>query len=187
MLSVDQVSYVRMIPTSDRSVAIAGWLTVLAGLGLMAVHYYGGSPDDPEGWFAAAGFGVPFVGAGALCLVGNRTDRPILCVAAGIALMIMSVVSIVMFPLLVAAVIMMTAARNTSANEAKRVVPLLCTAGLVSAFGFLVFHQDPATWSTPEGGGGSSNIVTGLEASVSLAVVMVVVLGSIIWSRKSLE
>jgi hypothetical protein len=171
----------------NRSVAIAGWLTVIAGVGLMAVHYYAGSPDDPEGWFAAVGFGAPFVGAGALCLVGNRTARPMLCVAAGIALVIMSAVSIVMLPLLIAAAIMIAAARDISTNEGKRLVPFLLAALLVAAFGFLVFHQDPATWSTPDGGGGSSNIVTGLEASMSVVAVTVVVLGSIVWSRQNPE
>ena len=172
---------------SNRSVAIAGWFTVLAGLGLMAVHYYGGSPGDPEGWFAAVGFGAPFVGAGALCLVGHRMARPMLCVAAGVALVIMSVVSIIMFPLLIAAVIMSAAEGNSSAQDAKRIAPFLFAAPLVAAFGFLIFHQDPATWSTPSGSGGSGNIVTVLEASISLVAVTTVVLGSMIWSRQTLE
>ncbi len=172
------------ISMSNRWVGSAGWVTVVAGIGLMVVHFYGGSAGSPEGWFAAAGFAAPIVGAGALCLVGDRMARPLLCVAAGIGLAIMSVVSIVMFPLLIAATIMFAEARNVTGKQETPVVPFVLAAALVSVFGFLIFHQDPATWSTPDGGGGSSNIVTNVEASVSLGVVAIVVLGSVFWAQR---
>jgi hypothetical protein len=170
---------------SNRLVAIAGWVTVVAGFALMLVHYYAGTPDDPEGWFASVGFAAPFIGAGALCLIGDHADRPLLCVAAGIGLAVMSLVSIVMIPLLLPAAAMFTSAPDASAAPPAPAVPFVLAAGLVLAFGYLVFHQDPATWSTPYGGGSSSNIVTRTEATISLAVTTAAVIGSSLWSRRT--
>lgn len=170
---------------SNRLVAIAGWVTVMAGFALMAVHYFAGGPDDLEGWFASIGFAAPFVGAGGLCLIGDHAGRPLLCVAAGIGLGAMSLVSIVMIPLLLPAAAMVFSAPDASAAPAAPAVPFVLAAGLVVAFAYLVFHQDPATWSTPHGGGSSSNIVTRTEAAISLAVTTVAVAGSNLWTRRT--
>ena len=170
---------------STRSVAIAAWTTVLAGFALIAVHFYGGSPGDPEGWFSAVGFGAPVVGAGTIALVGIRFDEPALCVAAAGAVAVMSVVSIVMFPLLAAAGIIVAGSVNHSFDARALVVPVITCVGLVGVFALLVFHQDPVIWSTPDGGGGSSNIVTTTEATISLMVVIVAVIASVVWAGRS--
>lgn len=170
---------------TNRSVVIAGWITVAAGFALMAIHYFAGADGDPEGWFAAVGFGAPFIGAGSLALVGERMAKPMLCAAAGVALAIMSVASFVMFPLLIAAGFMLSAIRS-GASDGGYAMPMVFAAVLIVVFGVLVFHQDPVTWSSPGGdSGSSSNIVTTTEASLSLVSVAAVVAGSIVWSNRS--
>ncbi len=96
----------------------------------------------------------------------------------------MCVVSIVMVPLIVPAGFMIAAIRNASMRGDAVVVSAVLAVGLVTAFGILVFHQDPVTWSTPDGGGSSSSIATSTEASISLMVVTVVVLSAITWSNQ---
>jgi hypothetical protein len=104
-------------------VVISGWATVGTGFALMAVHYLAGSDGDPEGWYSAAGFAAPFVGAGYLALVGDRFATPLLCVAGGVALALMSVVSIIVVPLIVPAGFMIAAIRNASIRGGDLVVP----------------------------------------------------------------
>ncbi len=149
----------------------------------MAVHYFGGSDGDPEGWYAAMGFAAPFVGAGGLAIIGARLERPCLCVAGGVALAVMSVVSFVMLPLLVAAGFMFAAIRNPRAARGSCWIPAALAVGLVASFALIVFHQDPASWSTATGGGSSSNIVTATEASIGLAVTIAVLVSAMAWSR----
>jgi hypothetical protein len=165
-------------------VVISGWATVGTGFALMAVHYLAGSDGDPEGWYSAAGFAAPFVGAGCLALVGDRFATPLLCVAGGVALAVMSVVSIIVVPLIVPAGFMIAAIRNASIRGGDLVVPAVLAAGLVTTFAMLVFHEDPVTWSSSDGGGSSSNIVTSTEASISVIVVTIVVLSAITWSNQ---
>jgi hypothetical protein len=168
------------VPT--RAATIAGGATVAAAFALMVVHYLGGDSGDPEGWFSAVGFGSPFVGVGCLSLVGHRFGQPGLCLTAGLALIAMSVVSIVLIPLVVAGGFMIGSIRNTTVDVRSLLVPIVLGAALLSAFAMLVFHQDPVTWSTPTGGGSSSNIVTSTEAAISLTVTLTVVMASIVWS-----
>ena len=97
---------------SDRSVVISGWVTIAAGLALMAVHNLAGADGDTEGWYSAAGFAAPFVGAGCLALVGAHFANPWLCVAGGVALAVMCVVSIIMIPLVVPAGFMIGSIRR---------------------------------------------------------------------------
>ena len=169
----------------NRSVVISGLVTIAAGLGLMAVHNFGGSDGDPEGWFSAIGFGAPVVGAGALALVGAYFKEPALCGAGGVALGIISVVSIIMIPLLVPAGFMIASMRTTSDRLPALAVPTILAVALIAAFGYLVFHQDPASWTTADGSGFSSNIVTGTEAAISVIVSAAVVLGSITWTNQT--
>jgi hypothetical protein len=162
----------------------SGWATVGAGFVLMAVYYFAGSDGDPKGWYSAAGFAAPFVGAGCLALIGDRFATPLLCVAEGVALAVMSVVSIIVIPLVVPAGFMIAAIRNASIREGALVVPAVLAAGLVGGFAMLVLHEDPVTWSSPDGSGSSSNIVTSTEASISLIVVTIVVLSAITRSKQ---
>lgn len=145
------------------------------GVVVAFVHYFGGSPGDPEGWFAALGFAAPFIGAGLLALVGLGREWPALVFAAGLAVMPMSVVSIVLFPLIVPALVLETHAIRHWFGGRDLVVPAMLALPLMAAFAIVVFHQDPATWSTPTGSGGSSNIVTTTEAAIALTAAAAVV------------
>ncbi|MGB5757188.1 MAG: hypothetical protein WBM50_09760 [Acidimicrobiales bacterium] len=153
---------------------VASAAVIVGGVGLVFVHYYGGSPGDPEGWFAALGFAAPFIGAGVLALVGTRRGRPALVFAAGVALIPMSVLSIVLIPLLIPAMLLMAHAAVDRFDARDLAVPLLLALGLVVVLAILVFHQDPVTWSTPEGSGSSSNIVSATEAAIAVATTSVV-------------
>ena len=166
-----------------RSSTVAGYVTLVAAFGLMTVHYFGGTDGDPEGWFSSVGFGAPFVGVGLMAVVGGQFVRPTLSVAAGAALGPMSVVSVAMWPLLIAAVFLFLPVGTVRRGD-PILVPMACAAALVAVFGYLVFHQDPVTWVTPTGGGGSSNIVTVAEASISLVVTGLVVVGAVVWARR---
>lgn len=97
---------------------------------------------------------------------------------------VMCVVSIIMVPLVVPAGFMIAAVRNASIRGDAVIVSAVFAVGLVTAFAMLVFLQNPVTWSTPDGGGSSSIIVTSTNASVSLIVVSFVVLGAITWSNQ---
>ena len=132
---------------------VTGAITIAAGIAVMVVHNSAGTDGDTEGWFAAAGFGAPFVGAGSLAVIGGALDRPALCVAAGIALHPMSVVSIILWPLLIPAALMVWAGLTNAPRARSLAAALLHAIALIAVFGFLVLHQDPVTWTTPTGSG----------------------------------
>ncbi len=163
---------------------VSGVIAIVGGIGLMAVHNLAGSEGDPEGWFAAIGFGAPFVGAGCLAVLGANGDNPALCIAAGLALWPMSLVSVVLFPLLAPATIMVWAGVKNAPSARSLWLAEALGAALVVVFGFLVLHQDPVTWTTPTGSGGSSNIVTDFEATLSLATVGAVIGVAAAWTRR---
>jgi len=149
-----------------RRALIAGIVVVLGGVGLMFVHFYGGTPDDPEGWFASVGFGAPIVAGGLLAVVGAGLDAPWQWWAAGIAIAPCALVSIVMIPLVIPAVVLLAAGFTEPSPVSRNVVGGVLAGALVASFAVIVFHQDPVTWS----GGSSSNIVTTTEATLSVGV-----------------
>ncbi len=149
---------------------------VLGGVALVFVHYYGGSAGDPEGWFAALGFAAPFIGVGLVALAGTLRKRPSLVLASGVALIPMSVLSIVLLPLILPAVLLIVHALQERLELRDLALPAVLLLGLVVVLAVVVFHQDPVTWSTPDGGGRSSNIVTSLEAAFAISVTAAVVM-----------
>lgn len=155
---------------------VASGTVLLGGVALTFIHYYGGSPGDPEGWFAAFGFAAPFIGVGLVALVGALRRRPALMLAAGVALIPMSLLSVVLSPLIISAILLLVRSKEVRSGPHDLVVPALLASGLVTALAILVFHQDPVTWSTPQGTGGSSNIITSLEAAIAISVTAAVVL-----------
>lgn len=146
------------------------------GVGLVFVHYYGGSCGDPEGWFSALGFAAPFLGLGTLALVGTLQQRPALVLAAGYVLMPMALVSFVLIPLLIPAIVLTVRSSAQQFRMGDLVLPGLLALCLLAVFGVLVLHQDPVTWSTPDGGGSSGNIVTTTEATTAIATSVTVVI-----------
>ena len=163
---------------------VSGAIVVASGIGLMVLRYFAGSADAPEGWFAAIGFWAPFVGAGLLAVVGANGHNPALCLGAGIALWPLYVVSVVLVPLLVPATIMIWVGVTNAPRARDLWLAELLGAALVVVFGFLLFHQDPATWTTATGFRSSSNIVTTIEALVSVVTVVLVVGLALLWTRQ---
>ncbi len=142
------------------------------GIALVFVHYYAGSPGSPDGWLSAVGFAAPFIGAGLIALIGTIRRQAALMLAAGAAVVPMSLLSIVLIPLLIPAVALIVQATKIGLRPSSLLIPGLLGAGLIGALALLVFHQDPAQWSTPEGGGGSSNIVTTTEAVIAISTAL---------------
>ena len=167
------------------SALIAAVVTIAAGGVLIAIHHFGGSPGDPEGWFASVGFGAPFIGAPLLGLLGALKSRPLYCAAAGLALWPMCLISIVGFPLLVSAAMLMAVALGNDLPRRKLFVAAIPALVLAATMWFLVLHQDPVTWTTANGSGSSSNIITSFEATVSIAVVSSVLVVCYLLSPRS--
>ena len=75
-----------------------------------------------------------------------------------------------MIPLLIPAAALIVQATTKGVRVSSLLIPAAIAVGLVGALAVIVFHQDPAEWTTPEGSGGSSNIVTTTEAAIGIAV-----------------
>ncbi|MDH3731284.1 MAG: hypothetical protein OES13_09205, partial [Acidimicrobiia bacterium] len=121
---------------------------------VMFIHYLGGRPhgnSDRGGWFASIGFAVPFVAAGALAVLGALLNAPWHWWAAGIAVVVCSIVSIVMFPLLIPGIALIVLGSRTCSSRELNLCGGMFATALIAAFATLVFHQDPASWD-----GGSS-------------------------------
>lgn len=149
----------------------AAAVVVMGGVALAFIHYLGGTDGDPEGWYAAVGFAAPLLGAGVLAAVGALVDAPWLWWAAGVAIVPCSIVSIVMFPLLVPAIVLIVLGLRNSDGHVRERSGVVFAVALIAAFGGVVFHQDPVTWE----GGSTSNIVTTTEATMSVVVTVCVV------------
>ncbi len=153
---------------------LAAGFVLIGGLAMVLIHYFGGTEGDPEGWFAAVGFAAPILGAGALAAVGSLVDAPWLWWAAGFALVPCAIVSFVMFPLLAPAIALIVLGLRNRDGDMRERWGVVFVVALIASFGFVVFHEDPATWA----GGSNSNIVTTTEATISVVVaVCVVVVG----------
>ncbi len=157
--------------------AVPAVAVTVGGVAAGAVHYFAGSPGMPNGELAAMAFGAPWVMAGVLTLVGTIRGCPTVVAFAGMAAFPISLVSIVLWPLLVPALLLVAQGVSRFNHPAPRDIGVgfLIAIGLVSAFFLLLVHQDPATWQTPEGGTHySSDIITAVEALASLAIVVTV-------------
>lgn len=140
----------------------------------MFVHYYGGSPDDPEGFLSAVGFGSPTVGGGLLAILGARGRVRSLSLAAAVALVLMSALSIVTLPLIAVAVAIAREGWRIEhpSTRSELFASAMASAGLVAALMALLVHQDPVSWTNATyGGGSSSDVVTTSEAMIALGLV----------------
>ena len=97
--------------------------------------------------------------------------------AVGIGLLPISLVSIVMWPLLIPAGFLAWKGLQAAATRTVFDVPvsIAIVAGICGTFAMLLFHQDPASWETRAGSASSSNIITVTEALVTGAVLLGVV------------
>jgi len=157
--------------------AVAGFL-ILAGLGLAAIRYFGESPPwrGAEGAAGSLALGGVVMATGALALLGLR-DRPVLLLPAAIVLVPASFLSfaLVTLPLLVPAALLFVGYGRRSRPDPlppgrSAVVMLAVLLLLVGAAVALLVREDPREYADAFGGYGTSDIITWLEAAISLTL-----------------
>ena len=157
---------------------IPAFVVIASGTTLMAARHYASEPDDPEGWLAGVAFGAPALMAGILALLAILRGYPTVVVGASIAVIPISLVSVILWPLMVPVTLLLAFGLQRISRPAagEIVIGGLIVVGLISAFVLLLVHEDPVTWQSADGkrGGGSSDIITTVEASASLTIVAAV-------------
>ena len=162
---------------------------VLAGLGLVVVRLLGSSEGLPNAEIAALAVGLPYSALGILIFLGGRSDRPALMATSSMPLAFMCLVSAATILLLPIAVFLFVrgllglgAGRQRHLGWQELCLSSVLPAVLVLAFGYLLFHEDPASWQSD---GNtlhySSNIVTVSESLLSLGAVAVALAVSYVW------
>lgn len=176
----------------ERLEGIAGLVFVVAGLGLAVVHYLAGADGLPNAEFGALAFGAPYSALGWLAFLGSRSGRPALMIFAGVPLVFMSMVSFVTILLVLLAGLLvvrglvgLAAGRQQHLGWPEIWLPLVVTAAPVLAFGYLLFHQDPATWrSDGRAVSSTSDMITVFESALSLGAAALAVAVSYAWIVK---
>lgn len=160
-----------------RNVTVHAVVVMAAAVGLGIVRYLAGDSSTPHHTVGCAAFAAPFFTGGLVALLGERRGHPLFVASAGIGLWPISLVSIVMWPLLIPAAFLTWKGLQIAATRGPLDVPvsIAIVAGIWGTFAMLLFHQDPATWQTPDGTASSSDIITVAEALVTGAVLLGVV------------
>lgn len=155
---------------------VSAALVIAAGIALIPIREIAGDPNNPDGLISSIAFAAPFIAAGLIALLGEHRGKPIYSVAAGVALLPISLVSFILIPLLIPAMLLIAVGITRAKQSSNRDigVSIIITVGLVVAVAALLAHQDPASWSTPNASGSSSDIVTTTEATLGLAIVAAV-------------
>lgn len=165
---------------------------VPVGLVLVLVWYFGASEGLPNAELGALAFGAPYCVLGFLAFLGGRTGRPALTLFASTPLVLMSMISIVLMPLVllagflvVRAISGLAAGQQQHLSPSEMFLPFVVTAAPVLAFGYLLFHQDPASWQS-DGNvfHSASDIVTVTESILSLGAVALSAVISFFWIVK---
>lgn len=166
---------------------------VVAGAGVLGLLRLFGEAPELRGLEAASGalaLGTVMAVPGVLALL-SLAERPALLLPAGVLLIPLSFVSFAgaTLPLLIPAVMLLVAyGRRSSgpgAYPGQAAVCVVVVVGLVvAAFLVLFANDDPRQYSTPTGGGGTSDVITVAEASISLALSATAVGGSWFLARR---
>lgn len=163
----------------DGLAIVVAVLLVLAGVGIAALRFFGGSPPEHRLYdlLGALALGAIVAAPGVLALLA-RHDRPALLLPAAVVLVPLSFLSfaLVTLPLLIPAVMLFV-----DYARRKRVHPIgwlratavtvLVLAMLLAALLALFVHQDPREYTTATAGYGTSDVITAAEALLSLALV----------------
>lgn len=170
---------------ASATIATIGGLVVVAGGALATVRFVGGTPVERglEGAMGAFALGMFVAVPGILVLLGLH-DRPALLLPAAAALVPLSFLSFagVTLPLLIPAAMLFVAyGRRTSGRPAPPGTAALTTtfvlALLVAAVAALLSHPDPRSYSTGDGSGSTSDVITGVESLVALVLAAAAVVG----------
>ncbi len=153
-----------------------GGLLVAAGLGLAAIRFVGASPmeDGLEGALGSFALGAPVMATGVLAWMSLH-DRSALLAPAAIVLVPLSFLSfaLVTLPLLVpAAMLAVGQHRRSEVVPSRRaaLVSAVVVALLVAAVVALFVHLDPRDYTTASSSGSTSDVITTIEALISLAL-----------------
>ena len=178
----------RAKPGLYRAEEIAGWCFVLWGFAFALIRVAGDQPGFFEEVLGAAALGAPYTTLGLLSILGSRSDRPALMAFSSMLLLPMSMLSVVMFPLLLPAGFLFARAmiglfgrRQQHLGWPEPYLSFVLPAMPVLALGYLLFHEDPRSWETAGGHRGTSDIVTFAESGLSLGTAAVVVAASVVW------
>lgn len=153
-------------------------LLIVAGAGLAAIRFAGASPveDGVEGAIGSLALGAPVMATGVLALLAVR-GRAVLLLPVAVVLVPMSFLSfaLVTLPLLVPAVMLFVAYGRRSSIESvsgprAALTTALVSVLLVAAVAALFVHLDPREYTTPTTSGGTSDVITVVEALISLAL-----------------
>ena len=153
-------------------------IVIAGGVALVAIRSYASESDNGEGLLADIAFGAPAFMAGIVALLAIWRGYPFVVVGTSVALMPIALVSVILWPLMVPVALLMAfgAPRISHTSASEIAAGGLTAVGLVSAFVLLLVHEDPVTWQSADGTrqGYSSDIITNVEASASLAIVAIV-------------
>jgi hypothetical protein len=154
-------------------------LLIVAGLGIAALRFFGGSPPEHR-WYdliGAVALGAIVAAPGVLALLA-RHDRPALLLPAAVVLVPLSFLSfaLVTLPLLIPAVLLFVDYARRSQTRPigglrATALTILVLGLLVAALLALLVHQDPREYTTATAGYGTSDVITAAEALLSLALV----------------
>ena len=184
------VAPARAKPGLHRAEEAAGWCFVLWGFAFALIRDLGGNqPGFLEEGLGALAVGAPYSTLGLLAILGSRSDRPALMAFSSMPLLPMSMLSVVMFPLLLPAGFLFVRAliglfdrRQQHLGRPEPFLSFVLPAMPVLAFGYLLFHEDPRSWERAGGGSHStSDIVTLSESALSLGTAAVVVAVAVVW------
>ena len=183
------VAPARAKPGLHRAEEAAGWCFVLWGFAFALIRHLGGNqPGFLEEGLGAVAFGAPYTTLGLLAILGSRSNRPALIAFSSMPLLLMSMLSFVMLPLLLPAGFLLARAliglfnrRQQHLGRPEPFLSFVLPTMPVLAFGFLLFHEDPRSWETAGGYYGSSDIVTFAESGLSLGTAAVVIAVSVVW------
>ena len=176
-------------PWLPRLEEIAGLIFVLAGLGLVVIRLLGSSAGLPNAELAALAVGLPYSALGLLAFLGGRSGRPALMATSSMPLAFMCLVSAATILLLPIAVFLFArgllglgAGRQRHLGWQELCLSSVLPAAPALAFGYLLYHEDPASWQS-DGNTlhHSSNIVTVSESFLSLGAVALVLAVSYAW------
>ncbi len=178
----------RVSPKEDAGLGVAGSTiflatvgvsVIVAGLALGVLRFVAAQPFERgfEGALGAFALGAVVAAPGAMALMA-LADRPVLLLPAAVVLVPLSVLSFagVTLPLLIPAIMLFVAyGRRSSVHPIGTARALLTTVvilGLLIAAALALFvHQDPRSYSTPNGGGETSDVISIEESLASVSLV----------------
>ena len=170
----------------------AGLVLVLAGLGLVVIRWLGSDEGLPNAELAALAVGLPYSALGVLAFLGGRRGRPALMATSGATLGLMCMVSaatILLLPvaifLFARGVIGLGTGRQRYLGWEELCLSTVLPAAVLIGFGYLLFHEDPASWRPDEHTFHStSDIVTVAESVLSLGAVTLALGVSFVWTAE---